>query len=74
MNGPASVHSEYALLAGIVIAADITVFTGFPHLTLGIVPGDGVYLAWEEAIGGQQELTGQRHSQSATERAQAPVR
>jgi enoyl-CoA hydratase/carnithine racemase len=51
VNGPASVHSEYALLADIVIAADTTVFTDFPHLTFGIVPGDGVHLAWEEAIG-----------------------
>jgi enoyl-CoA hydratase/carnithine racemase len=51
VNGPASVHSEYVLLADIVIAADTTVFTDFPHLTFGIVPGDGVHLAWEEAIG-----------------------
>ena len=51
VNGPASVHSEYVLLADIIIAADTTVFTDFPHLTFGIVPGDGVFLAWEEAIG-----------------------
>jgi enoyl-CoA hydratase/carnithine racemase len=51
VNGPASVHSEYVLLADIVIAADTAVFTDFPHLTFGIVPGDGVHLAWEEAIG-----------------------
>lgn len=51
VNGPASVHSEYVLVADIVIAADTTVFTDFPHLTFGLVPGDGVYLAWEEAIG-----------------------
>jgi enoyl-CoA hydratase/carnithine racemase len=51
VNGPASVHSEYVLLADIVIASDTTVFTDFPHLTFGIVPGDGISLAWEEAIG-----------------------
>jgi enoyl-CoA hydratase/carnithine racemase len=51
VNGPASVHSEYVLLADIVIAADTTVFSDFPHLTFGIVPGDGIFLAWEEAIG-----------------------
>jgi enoyl-CoA hydratase/carnithine racemase len=51
VNGPASVHSEYALLADIVIAADTTVFSDFPHLTFGIVPGDGIFVAWEEAIG-----------------------
>jgi enoyl-CoA hydratase/carnithine racemase len=51
VNGPASVHSEYVLVGDIVIAADTTVFTDFPHLTFGIVPGDGIYLAWEETIG-----------------------
>jgi enoyl-CoA hydratase/carnithine racemase len=51
VNGPAAVHSEYALLADAVIAADTAVFSDFPHLTFGIVPGDGIYLAWEEAIG-----------------------
>ncbi len=51
VNGPAAVHSEYVLIADIVIAADTTVFSDFPHLTFGIVPGDGIYLAWEEAIG-----------------------
>jgi enoyl-CoA hydratase/carnithine racemase len=51
VNGPASVHSEYALLSDIVVAADTTVFSDFPHLTFGIVPGDGVHIAWEEALG-----------------------
>jgi enoyl-CoA hydratase/carnithine racemase len=51
VNGPASVHSEYALLADIVIAADTTVFSDFPHLNFGLVPGDGIFIAWEEAIG-----------------------
>jgi len=51
INGPATVHSEYVLLADIVIAAETTVFSDFPHLTFGIVPGDGIQIAWEEAIG-----------------------
>ena len=51
VNGPASVHSEYALLADIVIAAETTVFSDFPHLSFGIVPGDGIHIAWEEALG-----------------------
>jgi enoyl-CoA hydratase/carnithine racemase len=51
VNGPASVHSEYLLLADIVIAADTTIFSDFPHLAFGIVPGDGIFVAWEEAIG-----------------------
>ncbi|MFD3479674.1 enoyl-CoA hydratase/isomerase family protein [Streptomyces sp. NPDC058695] len=51
VNGPVRVHSEYALLSDIVVAADTTVFSDFPHLTFGIVPGDGVHIAWEEALG-----------------------
>jgi enoyl-CoA hydratase/carnithine racemase len=51
VNGPATVHSEYALLADIVVAADTTVFSDLPHLTFGIVPGDGIHVVWEEALG-----------------------
>jgi enoyl-CoA hydratase/carnithine racemase len=51
VNGPATVHSEYALLADIIIASETTVFGDFPHLTFGIVPGDGVHVIWEEALG-----------------------
>jgi enoyl-CoA hydratase/carnithine racemase len=51
VNGPASVHSEYALLADIVVASETTVFSDFPHITFGIVPGDGVHIIWEEALG-----------------------
>jgi enoyl-CoA hydratase/carnithine racemase len=51
VNGPATVHSEYALLADIVVASERTVFGDFPHLTFGIVPGDGVHVIWEEALG-----------------------
>lgn len=51
VNGPATVHSEYALLADIVVASETTVFGDFPHLTFGIVPGDGVQVIWEEVLG-----------------------
>lgn len=51
VNGPVTVHSEYVLLADIVITAETTVFSDFPRLTFGIVPGDGIHVAWEEAIG-----------------------
>jgi enoyl-CoA hydratase/carnithine racemase len=51
VNGPVSVHSEYALLADVVIASDTTVFSDFPHPAFGIVPGDGMHVAWEEVLG-----------------------
>ncbi len=51
LNGPATVHSEYALLADIVIATPDTVFQDKPHLAFGIVPGDGTHSLWQEVIG-----------------------
>ncbi|WP_329138881.1 enoyl-CoA hydratase/isomerase family protein [Streptomyces sp. NBC_01476] len=51
VNGPATIHSEYALISDIVIVSDTTVFSDFPHLTFGIVPGDGIHIVWEEALG-----------------------
>jgi enoyl-CoA hydratase/carnithine racemase len=51
VNGPVSVHSEYALLADVVIASETTVFSDFPHPAFGIVPGDGLHVAWEEILG-----------------------
>jgi enoyl-CoA hydratase/carnithine racemase len=51
VNGPVSVHSEYALLADVVIAADTTVFSDMPHPAFGIAPGDGLFVVWEEVLG-----------------------
>jgi len=51
VNGPARLHSEYILLADVVLATPSTVFQDKPHFEFGIVPGDGVHLLWQEAIG-----------------------
>ena len=51
VNGPASVHSEYALLADIVIASEDATFMDKPHLGFNIVPGDGVHVIYEELLG-----------------------
>jgi enoyl-CoA hydratase/carnithine racemase len=51
VNGPVRLHSEYVLLADIVLAAPSTVFQDKPHFDFGIVPGDGVHLLWQEVIG-----------------------
>ena len=51
VNGPVRLHSEYILLADIVLATPSTVFQDKPHFDFGIVPGDGVHLLWQEAIG-----------------------
>jgi enoyl-CoA hydratase/carnithine racemase len=51
VNGPVRLHSEYILLADIVLAAPSTVFQDKPHFEFGIVSGDGVHLLWQEAVG-----------------------
>jgi enoyl-CoA hydratase/carnithine racemase len=51
VNGPVRLHSEYILLADIVLATPSTVFQDKPHFEFGIVPGDGVHLLWPEVIG-----------------------
>src|ERR1700741_135803 len=51
VNGPVRLHSEYILLADIVLATPSTVFQDQPHFEFGIVPGDGVNLLWQEVIG-----------------------
>lgn len=51
VNGPATVHSEYVLLADIVLATPDTVFQDKPHFAFGIVPGDGIHSLWPEIIG-----------------------
>jgi enoyl-CoA hydratase/carnithine racemase len=51
VNGPVRLHSEYILLCDIVLATPSTVFQDKPHFELGIVPGDGVNLLWQEVIG-----------------------
>jgi enoyl-CoA hydratase/carnithine racemase len=51
VNGPVSVHSEYALLADVVIASETAVFSDVPHLAFGIAPGDGLFVVWEEVLG-----------------------
>lgn len=51
INGPTTVHSEYVLLADIVIATPDTVFQDKAHFAFGIVPGDGIHSLWPEVIG-----------------------
>ena len=51
VNGPVRLHSEYILLADIVLATPSAVFQDKPHFEFGIVPGDGVNLLWPEVIG-----------------------
>jgi enoyl-CoA hydratase/carnithine racemase len=51
VNGPVRLHSEYILLADIVLATPSTVFQDKPHFEMGVASGDGVQLLWQETIG-----------------------
>jgi enoyl-CoA hydratase/carnithine racemase len=50
-NGPATVHSEYLLLADIHIASEQATYGDYPHPAFGITGGDGVHVVWEEVAG-----------------------
>ncbi len=51
IEGRAHVHSEYALLANVIVAAEGATFHDVPHFTGGIVPGDGIFTAWSYRAG-----------------------
>src|SRR5437667_10792435 len=51
IEGRASVHSEYALLADVIVAGEGATFNDLPHFAGGIVPGDGIFTAWRYRAG-----------------------
>src|SRR5580692_8803586 len=42
IEGRAHVHSEYALLANVIVAAEGATFLDGAHFAAGVVPGDGI--------------------------------
>jgi enoyl-CoA hydratase/carnithine racemase len=51
VEGRAFVHSEYALLASVIVASEGATFNDLPHFAGGIVPGDGIFTAWSYRAG-----------------------
>jgi enoyl-CoA hydratase/carnithine racemase len=51
VNGPATIHSEYILLADIAIATPDTFFQERSLFNFGIIDGEGVRTLWSEVIG-----------------------
>src|SRR5213594_937950 len=51
IEGRAHVHSEYALLASVIVAAEGATFHDVPHFVGGIVPGDGIFTTWSYRAG-----------------------
>src|SRR5712664_1353714 len=51
IEGRAHVHSEYALLASVIVAAEGATFHDVPHFAGCIVPGDGIFTTWSYRAG-----------------------
>jgi enoyl-CoA hydratase/carnithine racemase len=51
IEGRVHVHSEYALLANVIVAAESATFHDVPHFAGGIVPGDGIFTTWSYRAG-----------------------
>src|SRR5258706_13071797 len=51
IEGSANVHSEYALIANVIVAGEGATFHDVPHFAGGIVPGDGIFTAWSYRAG-----------------------
>src|ERR1700741_5090612 len=51
IEGRAQVHSEYALMADVIVPGEGGTFHHLPHFAGGIVPGDGTFTAWSYRAG-----------------------
>jgi enoyl-CoA hydratase/carnithine racemase len=51
VEGRAHVHSEYALLANVIVAAESATFLDGAHFAAGVVPGDGIFTTWSYRAG-----------------------
>ena len=51
VEGRAHIHSEYALLANVIVAGEAATFHDLPHFAGGIVPGDGIFTMWSYRAG-----------------------
>jgi len=51
IEGRAHVHSEYALLANVIVAAESASFVDGAHFAAGVVPGDGIFTTWSYRAG-----------------------
>jgi enoyl-CoA hydratase/carnithine racemase len=51
VEGRAHVHSEYALLTNVIVAAEGATFQDAGHFAAGVVPGDGIFTTWSYRAG-----------------------
>src|SRR6201993_3124862 len=51
IEGRAHVHSDYALLASVIVAAEGATFQDVAHFAVGVAPGDGIFTTWSYRAG-----------------------
>src|ERR1700691_1791912 len=51
IEGRAHVHSDYALLANVIVAAEGATFQDVAHFSAGVAPGDGIFTTWSYRAG-----------------------
>ena len=51
IEGRAHIHSDYALLANVIVAAEGATFEDVGHYAEGVVPGDGIFTTWSYRAG-----------------------
>jgi enoyl-CoA hydratase/carnithine racemase len=51
VEGRAHIHSDYALLANVIVAAEDATFQDVGHFAVGITPGDGIFTTWSYRAG-----------------------
>jgi enoyl-CoA hydratase/carnithine racemase len=51
VEGRAHIHSEYALLANVIVAGEGATFQDIGHFAAGVVPGDGIFTTWSYRAG-----------------------
>jgi len=51
VEGRAHIHSEYALLANVIVAGEGATFQDMGHFAAGVVPGNGIFTTWSYRAG-----------------------
>ena len=51
IEGRAHIHSDYALLANVIVASEGATFQDVGHYAAGVAPGDGIFTTWSYRAG-----------------------
>ena len=51
IEGRAHIHSDYALLADVIVAGEGATFQDVGHFAAGVTPGDGIFTTWSYRAG-----------------------